>query len=131
MAPRYNNGQFMKPDFMKENMPDAANLLHLRRISEESELWKAMFESTNRDLEVKDHFMPGGSIVDATIISAPPSVKNADKKRDEEMSSTRKGKIYRGGLSVSGFLIREKDRMKSRVRVILPIYYIILTSLFS
>ena len=131
MAPRYNNGQFMKPDFMKENVPDAATLLHLRRISEESELWKAMVESTNRDLEVKDHFMPGGAIVDATIISAPPSVNNADKKLDEEMSSTRKGKIYRGGLSVSGFLLREKDRMKSRVRVILPIYNIILTSLFS
>ena len=131
MAPRYNNGQFMKPDFMKENMPDAANLLHLRRISEDSELCKAMFESTNRDLEVKDHFMPGGAIVDATIISAPPSVNNADKKLDEEMSSTRKGKIYRSGLSVSGFKIREIDRMKSRVRVILLIYNIILTSLFS
>ena len=88
---------------MKENVPDAATLLHLRRISEESELWKAMFEATNRDLEGKDHFMLGGTIVDATIISAPSSVKNADKKRDEEMSSTRKSKIYRSGLSVSGF----------------------------
>lgn len=103
MAPRYNNGQFIKPDFMKENVPDAATLTHLRRISEESELWKAMFEATNRDLEVKDHFMHGSNIVDATIISAPPSVKNADKKRDKETSSTRKGKIYRSGLSVSGF----------------------------
>ena len=75
--------------------------------------------------------MRGGTIVDATIISAPPSVKNTGKKRDEETSSTRKGKIYRSGLSVSGFKIREIDRMKSRVRVILLIYNIILTSLFS
>ena len=121
----------MKSDFIKENVPDAATLLHLRRISGASELWKAMLEATNRNLEVKDPFTHGGTIVDATIISAPPSVKNADKKRDKQTPSTRKGKIYRSRLSVSGFYIREMDRMKSRVRTILPIYTIILTSLSS
>jgi len=38
MAPRYNNGQFMKPDFMKENVPDAATLLHLPYFNTWSEM---------------------------------------------------------------------------------------------
>ena len=71
---------------------------HFRRILEESALGKAMFEAINRVLEENGHFMRGGTIVDATIISAPPSVKNADKKRDEEMSSTRKGSDWHFGM---------------------------------
>ena len=34
--------------------------------------------------------MKGGMIVDATIIDAPSSTKNAEKKRDPEMHSTKK-----------------------------------------
>ena len=50
-----------------------------------------MFEAINREVEVKIHFMRGGTIVDATIISAPPSCL--------------KGKICHRGLSDSGFRI--------------------------
>ena len=78
-------------DFMKEKVPDTTTLLHFRRVLEESELGKAMFEAINRELEVKGHFMRGGTIVDATIISAPPSGL--------------KSKVCRSGLSVSGFRI--------------------------
>lgn len=94
----YAMRKFMKIDFMKENVPDATTLLHFRRILEENKLWKAMFEAINRVLEANGHFMRGGTIVDATIISAPPSLKNADKKRDEEMSSTRKGNKWHFGM---------------------------------
>ena len=84
--------------FMKEDVPDATTLLHFRRIEEESHLGKAMFEAINRVLEANGHFMRGGTIVDATIISAPASVKNAEKKRNEEMSSTRKGSDWFFGM---------------------------------
>ena len=94
----YSMRKFMKLDFVKENVPDATTLLHFRRILEESALGKAMFEAINRVLEENGYFMRGGTIVDATIISAPPSVKNADKKRDEEMSSTRKGSDWHFGM---------------------------------
>jgi hypothetical protein len=39
-----------------------------------------------------------GTIVDATIINAPCSAKNADKARDQEMHQTRKGKQWYFGL---------------------------------
>ncbi|MGI6699782.1 MAG: IS5 family transposase [Christensenellales bacterium] len=94
----YAMRKFMKLDFMKESVPDATTLLHFRRILEESELGKAMFEAINRVLEQNGHMMRGGTIVDATIISASGSVRNTDKKRDEEMSSTRKGSDWHFGM---------------------------------
>ena len=36
--------------------------------------------------------MHGGTIVDATIIAAPSSTKNASGERDPEMHQTKKGK---------------------------------------
>ena len=42
----------------------------------------------------------GGTIVDATLIHAPSSTKNKDKKRDGEMSSTKKGSNYHFGMKV-------------------------------
>lgn len=36
------------------------------------------------------HMMKGGTIVDATIINAPSSIKNAEKKRDPEMHQTKR-----------------------------------------
>ena len=42
--------------------------------------------------------LAGGSIVDATIIHAPPSTKNQAKQRDPEMSSTKKGSTWHFGM---------------------------------
>jgi len=36
------------------------------------------------------HMMKGGTIVDATIINAPSSTKNAEKARDPEMHQTKR-----------------------------------------
>ena len=41
------------------------------------------------------------TIVDATIINAPSSTKNADKARDPEMHQTKKGSLIWGILSGS------------------------------
>ncbi len=41
-----------------------------------------------------------GTIVDATIIGAPSSTKNADKARDPEMHQTRKGKQWYFGMKL-------------------------------
>ena len=77
-------------------MPDTTTLLHFRRVLEESELGKAMFEAINREVEVKAHFMRGGTtIVVAIIISASLSIL--------------KGKICRRGLSDSGLQIWVMD----------------------
>ncbi len=42
-------------------------------------------------MEATEHVMHGGAIVDATIINAPSSIKNAEKKRGPEMHQTKKG----------------------------------------
>lgn len=44
------------------------------------------------------HIMKGGTIVDATIIDAPSSTKNMEKKRDPEMRSAKKGNQWRFGM---------------------------------
>jgi len=41
-----------------------------------------------------------GTIVDATIIGAPSSTKNADKQRDPEMHQTRKGQQWYFGMKM-------------------------------
>ena len=52
---------------------------------------QAFFEAINRVMVESGHIMRGGTIVDATIINAPSSTKNAEKKRDPEMHQTKKG----------------------------------------
>ena len=44
------------------------------------------------------HMMKGGTIVDATIINAPSSTKNAGKARDPEMHQTKKGNEWKFGM---------------------------------
>ena len=44
------------------------------------------------------HMMKGCTIVDATIINAPSSTKNAEKSRDPEMHQTKKGNEWRFGM---------------------------------
>ena len=44
------------------------------------------------------HMMKGGTIVDATIINAPSSTKNAEKKRDPEIHQTKKGNEWKFGM---------------------------------
>lgn len=39
-----------------------------------------------------------GTIVDATLIAAPPSTKNSEGKRDEEMHQTKKGNQWNFGM---------------------------------
>ena len=58
-------------------MPDVTTLLGFRRLIEKQDLGKALFEAQNEILQEQGRIMQGGSIVDATIIAAPSSTKNA------------------------------------------------------
>jgi len=84
--------------FMVEQVPDAATLLHFRRLVEESGLGKAFFDAINCCLAKCGHIMKGGTIVDATLISAPSSTKNASGNRDPEMKQTKKGNQWHFGM---------------------------------
>ena len=78
--------KFTGIDFMTEAVPD------------ETTLCKLFFDAINRVMVQTGHMMKGGTIVDATIINAPSSTKNAEKKRDPEMHQTKKGNEWKFGM---------------------------------
>ena len=94
----YAMRKFVGIDFFEEDAPDATTLLKFRRLLEKNNLNKAFFEAINRVMVESGHIMKGGTIVDATIINAPSSTKNAEKKRDPEMHQTKKGNEWRFGM---------------------------------
>jgi len=55
-------------------------------------------DAINRVMVATGHMMKGGTIVDATIVDAPSSTKNAEKKRNPEMHQTKKGGQWRFGM---------------------------------
>jgi len=93
----YAMRKFMGLDFAVEQVPDATTLLHFRHLLEEHKLGEKLFESQNEIFEHEGWIMRGGSIVDATIIAAPSSTKNAAGERDPEMHQTRKGSQWYSG----------------------------------
>ncbi len=90
--------KFMGINFLEQDVPDATTLLHFRHLLEENGLNKLFFDAINRVMVASGHMMKGGTIVDATIIDAPSSTKNAEKKRDPEMHQTKKGGQWRFGM---------------------------------
>jgi IS5 family transposase len=89
---------FMGLDFAVEQVPDATTLLHFRHLLEEHRLGEKLFEEQNQIFEKEGWIMRGGSIVDATIIAAPSSTKNATGTRDPEMHQTKKGNQWYFGM---------------------------------
>ena len=83
---------------MTENVPDETTLCRFRHLLEENGLNKLFFDAINRVMVATGHMMKGGTIVDATIINAPSSTKNAEKSRDPEMHQTKKGNEWRFGM---------------------------------
>lgn len=63
-------------------------------------LTKSIFDAINTHLAERGLFLREGTIVDATLIAAPPSTKNREGKRDSEMHQTRKGKQWHFGMKV-------------------------------
>ena len=94
----YAMRKFVGIDFMTEDAPDATTLLKFRHLLEQHNLNKLFFEAINRVMVATGHMMKGGTIVDATIINAPSSTKNAEKKRDPEMHQTKKGNEWKFGM---------------------------------
>lgn len=94
----YAMKKFLKLDFNKESVPDATTLLKFRHILEENKIGEKIFEDVKDRLDRGGMMMHGGTIVDATIISAPSSTKNKDGERDPEMHQTRKGNQWYHGM---------------------------------
>ena len=83
--------RFCRIDLGRERVPDATTLMNFRHLLEQHQLGAALFAKVGELLLADGLKLSGGTIVDATIIEAPSSTKNADKARDPEMHQTKKG----------------------------------------
>jgi IS5 family transposase len=92
--------RFAGIDLGCETVPDATTLLKFRYLLEQHKLGARLFAEVGRVLQGSGMALKTGSIVDATIIAAPSSTKNAEKQRDPEMHQTRKGKQWYFGMKL-------------------------------
>jgi transposase, IS5 family len=92
--------RFVGIDLGRERVPDATTLLKFRRLLEKHKLGEALFAKVGEVLQAHGMKVGTGTIVDATIIGAPSSTKNADKQRDPEMHQTRKGQQWYFGMKL-------------------------------
>jgi IS5 family transposase len=85
-------------DLGREAAPDETTICRFRHLLEAHDLGRRLFEEAHRHLEANGLKVSTGTIVDATIIHAPSSTKNASKMRDPEMHQTRKGNQWYFGM---------------------------------
>ena len=92
--------RFVGIDLGRERVPDGTTLLKFRRLLEKNDLGEQLFATVGQLLQARGLKVGTGTIVDATIIGAPSSTKNADKQRDPEMHQTRKGQQWYFGMKL-------------------------------
>lgn len=91
---------FVRLDLGDDLVPDESTILRFRHLLEAHHLTAALFAAINALLAEKRLWLTTGTIVDATIIAAPPSTKNAAKARDPAMHQTRKGQQWHFGMKL-------------------------------
>ena len=72
-------------------LPDETTILNFRHLLEKHGLGEALFGEINAHLAYLGHRLKTGTIVDASLIEAPPSTKNRERSRDPEMHQAKKG----------------------------------------
>jgi IS5 family transposase len=85
---------------LSERMPDETTILNFRHLLEAHGLGRLFFDEINGHLEDEGYLLRQGTIVDATLISAPTSTKNKEKQRDPEMHQTKKGNQWYFGIKL-------------------------------
>jgi transposase, IS5 family len=91
---------FCRIDLGRERVPDATTLLHFRHLLEKHQLGAALFAKVGELLLANGMKLSGGTIVDATLIAAPPSTKNQNRSRDPEMHQAKKGNEWHFGMKL-------------------------------
>lgn len=90
--------RFAGVDLGREPVPDETTVCKFRHLLERHDLGRRLFEEVHRYLEARGLRIATGTIVDATIIAAPSSTKNAARERDPEMRQTKKGNPWYFGM---------------------------------
>jgi IS5 family transposase len=92
--------RFVRIELGEDVVPDETTILRFRHLLEQHGLTAQIFEVVKDLLTAKRLLLKSGTIVDATIIAAPSSTKNASQGRDPEMKQTRKGKQWHFGMKL-------------------------------
>ena len=79
-------------------LPDESTILRFRHRLEKHKLAEQILQTVNQLLTERGLLLKAGTAVDATLIAAPTSTKNKDKKRDPEMHSSKKGNQWHFGM---------------------------------
>jgi IS5 family transposase len=85
-------------DLGNESAPDESTILNFRHLMEAHNFGAELLRLVNEYLSENGLSVSRGTIVDATIINAPPSTKNKDKARDPDMHQTKKGNQWFFGM---------------------------------
>jgi len=89
---------FAGVDLASEPAPDETTVCKFRHLLERNGLGTRLFQEVGRYLQRQGLHVSSGTIVDATIINAPSSTKNASGERDPEMHQTKKGNQWHFGM---------------------------------
>jgi len=92
--------RFARVELGEDVVPDETTILRFRHLLEQHGLTGAIFDEIGGLLEARGLLLRAGTIVDATIIAAPSSTKNATAARDPEMKQTRKGQHWHFGMKL-------------------------------
>ncbi|CAN7265472.1 IS5 family transposase [Trinickia sp. LjRoot230] len=92
--------RFAQLELSDDALPDETTILKFRHLLEQHGLTSKMMNVINETLEARGMLLKGGTMVDATIIHAPPSTKNEGKQRDPEMHQTKKGNQWFFGMKI-------------------------------
>ncbi|HYD50382.1 MAG TPA: IS5 family transposase [Terriglobales bacterium] len=92
--------RFVGVELGEDDVPDETTILRFRHLLEKHALTAKIFDLVKELLVAKRLLLKSGTIVDATIIAAPSSTKNAERKRDPEMKQTRKGNQWHFGMKL-------------------------------
>lgn len=90
--------QFVGIDLGREPVPDETTICKFRHLLEAHQIGEQLFARIGEYLVAQGLTINRGTIVDATIISAPSSTKNRKKARDPEMHQTKKGNQWYFGM---------------------------------
>jgi IS5 family transposase len=89
---------FVGIDLGQEPVPDETTVCKFRHLLEQHGLGQGLFDDVTQHLRAQGLAVSTGTIVDATIIAAPSSTKNATGTRDPAMHQTQKGRQWYFGM---------------------------------
>src|SRR6516225_2447076 len=92
--------RFARVELGDDVVPDETTVLRFRHLLEKHRLTAAIFDAIGGLLEARGLLLRSGTIVDATIIAATSSTKNANATRDPEMKQTKKGRAWHFGMKL-------------------------------